>query len=163
MQHFTVSDTYSLCYLSFDMYYFFITTFEEHQADDDATWDNVESCRGILKSSSPIWLATSSIKTTVWSEKNGMSVLYHSIRHPDCRFYCCIQMLFLGVPWPPTCSYQTQSINNLVQAFDMGATSCLDLWPMIIDLGFVDMWPWQGNLHHPTSNFKWATLTKCTC
>ena len=32
-----------------------------------------------------------------------------------------------------------------------------------IDLGFVDMSPWHDNLHHPTSNFKWATITKCTC
>ena len=36
--------------------------------------------------------ATSSIKADVWSERNGKSVLYHSLPHPDCRCYGCIQM-----------------------------------------------------------------------
>ena len=38
------------------------------------------------------WPATSSIKADVWSERNGKSVLYHSLAHPDCRCYGCIQM-----------------------------------------------------------------------
>ena len=42
---------YSPCYLSFDIYYFFIMTLEECYLNDDITWDNVESCRGMLKSS----------------------------------------------------------------------------------------------------------------
>ena len=84
--------------------------------------------------------------------------LDHTYRHSLICAKAC-----LGVPWPPTfCSNLTLSMRNLVQTFDSERSN-----RSVLTFTLSDTLAWlichRDNLQHPTSNFKWGILTKCTC